>query len=90
MFTRKRKGQSFQCRKAIIQAVDTDGKLMTTGGEKVDVILESEGQMRRLQPPPVQDNKDGTYTFEYSTLWDQVNVKINGTPMTASPFQLTK
>ena len=65
-------------RKAIVQAVDTNGQLMTTGGAKVEVTQESRSR-------PVQDNRNGTYSFEY-LLYGQIHVSINGAPMTGSPF----
>ena len=68
-------------RKAIVQTVDTDGRQMTTGGAKVEVT-----QDEFLGSFQVQDNKNGTYTFEYRIYWGKLHVKINDAPMRGSPF----
>ena len=75
-------GQNSWWRKAVIQAVDTNGKRMTTGSAKVEA--KHEDGIRDMWQ--VRDNKDGTYTFEYNTFIIKFHVKINGTPMRGSPF----
>ncbi|XP_072019700.1 E3 ubiquitin-protein ligase TRIM71-like [Amphiura filiformis] len=56
-------------------------ELMTTGGSNV---VASQGGKLLL----VQDNNDGTYTFEYWSLGAPIHVNINGTPMKGSPFKV--
>ncbi|XP_072022067.1 tripartite motif-containing protein 3-like [Amphiura filiformis] len=70
--------------KAIVQTVDINGHKMTTGNAKVEAI-----QGRNLLS--VQDNNDGTFTFDYDSHWGKqpslpLQVKINGTEMKQSPF----
>ena len=72
-------------KKAVVQAVDTNGQRMTTGGANVQIKQVGFISTRHGQ---VADNKDGTYTFEYSLHYSQLYVSINGTPMKGSPFSL--
>ena len=70
--------KSFMWQKTLVQTLDTSGQLMTTGSAKVQATQGGSS----LQ---VQDNKDGTYTFEYSPLLGPIQVQINGTPIRGSP-----
>ncbi len=75
-------GSSWNHFMAIVQAVDVNGRKITiTGGIKVEAI-----QGRRSLT--VQDNKDGTYTFEYDLLGGALCVTINGIEMKGSPFTI--
>ncbi len=56
--------------RAIVQAVDKIGFKMTTGGAKVEAIEDGYSHT-------VQDNNDGTYTFEYMS-YGSLHVKLNG------------
>ena len=81
--------QAMNWRKAIVQAVDTNGQLMTTGGANVEVTnIKYDKFHRSPQHVQVQDNNDGTYTFEYHIYWDRLYVKINDAPMRGSPFSV--
>ena len=65
---------------ATIQTVGHYGQMLPSGGAKVEVTQDR-------NPLPVQDNKNGTYTFRYSLLLGNIiQVKINGLPMYGSPF----
>ena len=65
--------------RAYVQTVDTTGRLMITGGAKVEATQDGWGL-------DVQDNNNGTYTFECDTFLEVLYVKINGIPMKGSPF----
>ena len=67
---------------ATVQTVDSSGKMMTTGGAKVQVTQDRWGSLK------VQDKNDGTYTFTYAIMLfgESIHVKISGTPMKGSPF----
>ncbi len=69
-------------KKAIVQTVDCNGDNMITGNAKVEAI-----QGHSLN---VQDNRDGTYSFNYTSRFDSkpLQVKINGTEMKGSPFNV--
>ncbi|XP_072017256.1 E3 ubiquitin-protein ligase TRIM56-like [Amphiura filiformis] len=69
--------------KAIVQTVDKKffGHKMSTGGAKVEATQDG-------CSCDVQDNNDGTYTFDYSILLGSIHVKINGTEMKGSPFSV--
>ena len=67
-----------------IQTADCNGHLLTTGSAKV-VAYQLWSNLL------VQDNKDGTYSFSYSSLFgDFVYVEINGEPMKGSPFYVPR
>ena len=66
-----------------VQAVDTSGQLMTTGGAEITVWQELDENIY------VTDNNNGTYSFSvYSGSGDEVHVDINGTSIPGSPFYL--
>ena len=69
--------------RGIIQAVDYGGKPIKTGGAQIRAELE-DGKLL-----PVQDNEDGTYSFDYeaSKYGNTILVKIEGKPMNGSPFK---
>ena len=67
-------------RRVIVQTMDTAGQQMTIGGAQVDAMQVGYG------PCNVLDKNNGTYVFEYNINYGKLHVKINGTPMTGSPF----
>ncbi|XP_072022363.1 E3 ubiquitin-protein ligase TRIM45-like [Amphiura filiformis] len=67
-------------RKTIVQTIDSTGYHIKTGGVKV--VATSCGWH-----PPVHDNKDGTYWFEYEPgCLPRLTVTINGKHIKGSPF----
>ncbi|XP_072019601.1 tripartite motif-containing protein 2-like [Amphiura filiformis] len=71
----------YHIQRAIVQTVNIRSDKMTTGNEKVEAT--QDGHL-----PRVQDNHDGTYTFDYNSNEGSqlLHVKINGTEMKGSPF----
>ncbi|XP_072020569.1 filamin-A-like [Amphiura filiformis] len=68
-------------KKAIVQTVDVNGQNMTTGIAKVEATQGGNSL-------DVQNNNDGTYTIAYASYGGSIHVKINGTEMTGSPFNV--
>ncbi|XP_072017833.1 E3 ubiquitin-protein ligase TRIM33-like [Amphiura filiformis] len=71
----------FKWNKAIVQTVDETGHKMSTGGAKVQATQDG-------YPCDVQDNNDGTYTFDYQVLAFRasLDVTINESGIKGSPF----
>ncbi|XP_072016246.1 tripartite motif-containing protein 3-like [Amphiura filiformis] len=65
--------------KATLQTITYDGKLITSGGARIDA-----SQLKL--PLDVQDNNDGTYKFEYYPSFGAIHVKVNGKTIAKSPF----
>ncbi|XP_072024690.1 uncharacterized protein [Amphiura filiformis] len=77
----KNKRRAKQKQRAIVESVDSNGQRMTIGGTKVEATQGGDSLH-------VQDNNDGTYTFDYGSYEgsSSLYVKINGTEMKGSPF----
>ena len=70
--------------RATIKIVDSNGHLLTTGNPN---IIASQLWNNLL----VEDNKDGTYSFTYCSLFgDSLYVRINGNLMKGSPFYIQR
>ncbi|XP_072016441.1 E3 ubiquitin-protein ligase TRIM45-like [Amphiura filiformis] len=70
-------------KKAIVQTVDSNGHKMALAGANVEVLQDG------APPYIVQDNNDGTYTFNYNQVCELLlRVKVNGIEIKESPVCL--
>jgi hypothetical protein len=72
-----------------IQAIDAFGNPLTTGGATVVVTVSG---TNTAGPLTATDNGDGTYTATYTPSAsgpDQVDITLNGTPISGSPYNTT-
>jgi hypothetical protein len=73
----------------IVQARDSDGNPLTTGGS--EVVMEATGA-NPTGPIEAVNNGDGTYTASYTPInegEDSVAITLDGSPIQGSPFTVT-
>jgi adhesin/invasin len=72
-----------------IQAKDQFGNNVTVGGATVEMTVSGANS---FGPATATDNGDGTYTVSYTPAAsgpDQIDITLNGTPISGSPFSTT-